>query len=92
MDDFVDQDAAGRKAIMLKLLDNTVRRVGALDSWGLLYRTPISYAKGAAVADEKEFRVELAARTTTALSTSYDGVVYVATRHYDGSLKYFTNQ
>jgi hypothetical protein len=92
MDDFVDQDAAGRKAIMLKLLDNTVRRVGALDSWGLLYSTPISYAKGAAVADEKEFRVELAARTTTALSTSYDGVVYVATRHYDGSLKYFTNQ
>jgi hypothetical protein len=92
MDDFVDQDAPGRKAILLKLLDDTVRRVGALDSWGLLYSTPISHGNAAAVADEKQFRAELAARTTTALSTSYDGVVYVATRHYDGSLKYFTNQ
>jgi formylmethanofuran:tetrahydromethanopterin formyltransferase len=33
-----------------------------------------------------------AARTTTSLSTSYDGVVYVATRNYDGNLSYFTNQ
>ena len=33
MEDFVDQDAAGRKAILLKLLDNTVRRIGAVDSW-----------------------------------------------------------
>ena len=43
MEDFVDQDTDGRKQIMLKLLDNTVRRVGALDSWGLLHSTPISH-------------------------------------------------
>ena len=43
MEDFVEQDTDGRKQIMLKLLDNTVRRVGALDSWGLLHSTPISH-------------------------------------------------
>lgn len=92
MDDFVDLDAEGRKQIMLKLLDNTARRVGAQDSWGLLHSTPISHGGSAGDADEKAFRAELAARTTTALSTSYDGVVYVATRHFDGSIKYFVSQ
>jgi hypothetical protein len=76
MDDFVDQEFAGRKEIMLKLLDNTVRRIGAVDSWG----------------EEKSFRAELAQRTSTALSTSYDGVVYIATRHQDGAIEYFTSQ
>jgi len=92
MDDFVDLDADGRRQIMLQLLDNTARRVGALDSWGLLHSTPISNGAEAGSADEKAFRAELAARTTTALSTSYDGVVYVATRHYDGTIKYFTSK
>jgi hypothetical protein len=92
MDDFIDQDAAGRKLILMRLLDNSVRRVGALDSWGLLYSTRISYGMNSSNAQEKAFRTELAARTTVALSTSYDGVVYVATRQYDGSIKYFTNE
>jgi hypothetical protein len=92
MDDFVDQDAAGRKLILMALLDISVRRVGALDSWGLLYSTPISYGMESGSALEKAFRVELATRTTVALSTSYDGVVYVATRQYDGSIQYFTNE
>ena len=90
MDDFIDQDAAGRKLILMRLLDNSVRRVGALDSWGLLYSTPISYGMNSGNAQEKAFRAELAARTTVALSTSYNGVVYVATRQYDGTIKYFT--
>jgi hypothetical protein len=92
MDDFVDEDAAGRKLILMALLDISVRRVGALDSWGLLYSTPISYGMESGSALERAFRTELAARTTVALSTSYDGVVYVATRQYDGSIKYFTNE
>jgi hypothetical protein len=92
MDEFVDEDAAGRELILLRLLDNTVRRVGALDSWGLLYSTPISHGMNSGSAHEKAFRAELAARTTVALSTSYSGVVYVATRHHDGSIKYFTSK
>ena len=92
MDDFVDQEAAGRKEIMLKLLENTARRVGALDSWGLLHSTPISHGWKGSDAVEKSFRAELAQRTSTALSTSYDGVVYIATRHHDGKIKYFTSQ
>lgn len=92
MDDFVDQGSAGRKQTLLRLLDNTARRVGALDGWGLIHSTPISYAGNRADAAEKAFRTELAMRTSTALSTSYDGVVYVVTRRPDGSVKYFTNQ
>lgn len=92
MDDFVDLEADGRKEIMLKLLDKTVRRVGAVDSWGLLHSTPISHGPKANRADEKSFRAELAARTSTVLSTSYDGVVYIATRHHDGRIEYFTSQ
>ena len=92
MDEFVDEDAAARKVTLLRLLDNTARRVGALDGWGLLHSTPISHGMNSGKAGEKAFRAELAARTTVALSTSYDGVVYVATRHYDGSIKYFTSK
>ena len=92
MDDFVDQDTAGRKLILMTLLDNSVRRVGALDSWGLLYSTPISYGMESGSAGERAFRAELAARTTVVLSTSYNGVVYVAKRQYDGSIQYFTNE
>ena len=92
MDDFVNLEAEDRKQILLQLLDNTVRRVGALDTWGLLHSTPISYGSNAGNNDEKAFRAALAARTTVALSTSYSGVVYVATRHFDGSIKYFTSQ
>lgn len=92
MDDFVDLEADGRKEIMLKLLDNTVRRMGAVDSWGLLHSTPISYGQKGNRAAEKSFRAELAARTSTALSTSYDGVVYIATRHHDGTIEYFTSK
>ena len=92
MADFVDQDTDGRKQIMLKLLDNTVRRVGALDSWGLLHSTPISHGWKGNVVDEKSFRAELAQRTSTALSTLYDGVVYIATRHQDGRIEYFTSK
>ena len=91
MDDFVDQEFAGRKEIMLKLLDNTVRRVGAVDSWGLLHNTPISHGWKGSQAEEKSFRTELAKRTSTALSASYDGVVYIATRHQDGTIEYFTS-
>jgi len=68
-----------------------MRRVGAVDSWGLLYSTPISHGSKAGDKGEKALRAELAARTTTSLSTSYDGVVYVATRYYGGATKYFTN-
>jgi hypothetical protein len=92
MDDFVDQEFAGRKEIMLKLLDNTVRRIGAVDSWGLLHNTPISHGWQGSQAEEKSFRAELAQRTSTALSTSYDGVVYIATRHQDGAIEYFSSQ
>jgi hypothetical protein len=92
MDDFVDLEADGRKAIMLQLLDNTAKRVGAVDSWGLLHSTPISHGWNQDMADEKLFRAELAKRTSTALSTSYDGVVYIATRLPDGSIKYRSNQ
>jgi len=92
MEDFVDQDTDGRKQIMLKLLDTSVRRVGALDSWGLLHSTPLSHGWKGNVGDEKSFRAELAQRTSTVLSTSYDGVVYIATRHQDGRIEYFTNK
>jgi len=92
MDDFVDQDADGRKAVMLQLLEITAKRIGAVDSWGLLHSTPISHGWNTGDADEKSFRSELAQRTSTALSTSYDGVVYVATRHHDGRIEYFTSK
>ncbi|MDH3630463.1 MAG: hypothetical protein OER98_05015 [Gammaproteobacteria bacterium] len=92
MDDFVDQEFAGRKEIMLKLLDNTVRRFGAVDTWGLLHNTPISHGWKGSKAEEKSFRTELAQRTSTALTTSYDGVVYIATRKPDGSIEYFTSK
>ena len=92
MDDFVDQEPDARKQTMLALLENTARRVGALDGWGLLHSTPISYGLNISTADEKSFRAELAQRTSTALSTSYDGVVYVATRHHDGAIEYFTSK
>jgi hypothetical protein len=92
MDDFVDLESDGRKAIMLKLLETTVRRVGALDSWGLLHSTPVSHGWKPGDTAEKAFRQELAKQTSTALSTSYDGVVYVATRHADGTITYFTSK
>jgi hypothetical protein len=77
---------------MLKLLDNTVRRLGAVDTWGLLHSTPISLGWNSDKEQEKSFRRELAERTTTAVSTSYDGVVYIATRHRDGSIEYFISK
>lgn len=92
MDDFVDLEADGRKQIMLALLDNTVRRFGARDTWGLLHSTPLGHGLKIGGGNEKAFRAELAQRTSIALSTSYDGVVYIATRHHDGSLEYFTNK
>jgi len=92
MDDFVDMERDGRKQTMLTLLENTARRVGAVDTWGLLHSTPISHGLSINAADKKLFRAELAERTTTALSTSYDGVVYVATRHHDGRIEYFTSK
>jgi hypothetical protein len=92
MDDFVDLEADGRREILLRLLDNTARRLGAVDSWGLLHNTPISHGGRVGDADEKAFRAEIAARTTTKLTTSYDGVVYVATRHHDGRIEYFTSK
>lgn len=91
MDDFVDLDADGRKATMLQVLEVTARRVGAVDSWGLLHSTPISHGWKADLEAEKSFRAELAQRTLTALSTSYDGVVYRATRHPDGRVEYFSS-
>ena len=92
MDDFVDLEKDGRKEIMLRLLDNTARRVGAVDGWGLLHSIPLGHGTGVTVAEQKSFRNELAGRTTTKLSTSYDGVVYVATRHHDGRIEYFTSK
>lgn len=92
MDDFVEVEADERKAILLELLDNTARRFGAVDTWGLLHSTPVSQGESAGSADEKSFRAALAQRTTTALSTSYDGVVYIATRHHDGRVEYFTSK
>lgn len=92
MDDFVDRESDGRKQIMLNLLDNTVRRVGALDTWGLLHSTPLGHGLNIGAKNEKSFRRELAQRTSTALTTSYDGVVYIATRHHDGSIEYFTSK
>ena len=88
MDDFVDEDEDGREIIMLNLLHNTARRVGAVDSWGLLHSTPIGHGPALDKAAEKAFRTALAARTKTALSTSYDGKVYVATRHADGVIEF----
>lgn len=90
MDEFIDEDEAGREIILLNLLHNTVRRVGALDGWGLLHSTPIGHGGGLDKTAEKAFREALAARTTTALSTSYDGKVYVATRHADGRIEFFS--
>lgn len=92
MDEFVELEPAERKETLLKLLENTARRVGAVDQWGLLHSTPISHGWKVDLAEEKAFRAELAKRTSTALSTSYDGVVYVATRHFDGRIEYFTNK
>lgn len=92
MDDFVDLEPEGRKEIMLKVLANTARRIGAVDSWGLLHSTPIGHGDAVAVAEQKSFRAELANRTATALSTSYDGVVYIATRHPGGRVEYFTSK
>jgi len=92
MDDFIEEEAGVRKEIMLKLLDNTAQRVGAVSSWGLLHSTPMSHGLKINRADEKSFRAALAKRTTTILSTSYDGVVYIATRHFDGTIEYFTSK
>ena len=89
MEDFVDQEAEGRKQIMLQLLENTAKRVGAIDGWGLLHSLPIAFGPLPADIDEKSFRGELAKRTSTRLSTSYDGSVYIATRHHDGRVEYF---
>ena len=52
--------------------------------------TPISHGWNLNGADEKSFRAELAKRTSTTLTTSYDGVVYIATRHVDGRIEYPT--
>ena len=91
MDDFVDVELDERREILLTLLDNTARRMGAVDTWGLLHSIPISHGWNASQADEKLFRAELAKRTTTILSTSYDGAVYIATRHHDGEIEYIVN-
>ncbi len=91
MDDFVDLEADERRQILLQILENTARRFGAVDGWGLLHSTPISYGNLSGRVDEKAFRAELAQRTDTRLSTSYDGIVYVATRHHDGRIEYFTS-
>lgn len=92
MDDFVDVDADARKEILLGLLDTTAQRFGAVDTWGLLHNLPITHGWKSEDAVEKAFRGELARRTTTVLSTSYDGIVYIATRHYDGRIEYFTRE
>lgn len=92
MDDFVDQEPARRKLIMLRLLENTTRRVGVIDSWGLLHSTPMSHDWKGSNAEEKSFRAELAKRTSTSLSTSYSGVVYVAKRNVDGTNNYYTSK
>ena len=92
MDDFTEQDNAGRKATMLALLENTAKRVGALDSWGLIHNIPISFDLNMSNTTIKAFRAELAKRTATTLTTSYDGVVYTATRNHNGTIKYLTNQ
>jgi len=91
MDEFIEEDAARRKAILLALLNNTARRVGALDQWGLIHNLPIGYNPSFSQSTEKAFRAELANRTSTILSTSYDGVVYTATRHFDGKIEYISN-
>ena len=92
MDDFVDLDAAGRREILLQLLDNTARRMGAVDTWGLLHSTPVAYGGGVDAEAIAAFRAALAARTTVVLVTSYDGVVYRATRRFDGEVDYFRSQ
>jgi hypothetical protein len=92
MDDFVEQEPDGRKEILLKLLDNTAKRIGAIDTWGLLHSTPISHGRKLDGADEQSFRAELAKQTSTTLTTSYDGVVNIAIRHADGRIDYPTNR
>lgn len=92
MDEFVDSDADGRRDILLDLLDNTVKRFGAVDTWGLLHNLPLGFAAVAAGVDERAFRRELAARTTVTLTTSHDGTVYVAKRRFDGKIEYFTSR
>ena len=62
MDDFVDVELDERREILLTLLDNTVRRMGAVDTWGLMHSIPISHGWNASQADEKLFRAELAKR------------------------------
>lgn len=91
MDDFVAEELDERREILLTLLDNTARRVGVVDTWGLMHSIPISHGWNGSQADEKAFRAELAKRTTTILSTSYDGAVYIATRHHDGEIEYIVN-
>lgn len=92
MEDFVDTDADTRKEILLGFLETTAQRFGAVDTWGLLHNLPITHGWKGGDADEKAFRGELARRTTIVLSTSYDGIVYLATRHYDGRIEYFTRE
>jgi len=92
IDDFIEQDTAGRKAAMLSLLENTAKRVGALDNWGLIHNIPFSLDPNMSKTTINAFRAELAKRTATTLTTSYDGVVYTATRSHDGIIKYSTNQ
>ncbi len=92
MDDFVDLDADGRKEILLQLLDNTARRMGAIDTWGLLHSTPVAYGGDVDADAIRAFRAALAARTTVAVVTSYDGVVYRATRRFDGEIEYFQSK
>lgn len=92
MDDFVDLEADGRQEIMLQLLDNTARRMGAVDTWGLLHSTPVAYGGSVEGDTIMAFRAALAARTTVALVTSYNGLVYRATRHHDGKIDYFQSK
>ena len=77
---------------LLGLLGTTAKRFGAVDTWGLLHNLPITHGWKGGDADEKAFRGELARRTTTVLTTSFDGIVFVATRHYDGRTEYFTRE
>lgn len=92
MDDFVELEEDDREIILIGVLQNTAKRFGAVSSWGLLHSTPLSHGRVVSIEDEKSFKAALAKRTTTVLSTSYNGIVYIATRHYDDKIEFFSSQ
>lgn len=81
IDDFIEADDEAREQMLLAQIGRLSRRVGIVDTWGMLHSLPLTQAKGF---DGKAFQAALAARSELHLHVSYGSKVYTATRDVDG--------